>query len=117
MPKLNAHPNLMPIRMLDQFPLKHSKQTLLGRTKHISCFQSPDLVKFGENLKVFWIFDINLFQRACALKPDSMASLCVECWRSAKRLLSQRLIRVKLDTTLKEVFDSHVKPRLADHGS
>ena len=29
MPKLNVYPNLMPIQMLDQFSLKHSKQTLL----------------------------------------------------------------------------------------
>ena len=29
MPKLNVHPNLMPIQMLDWFLLKHSKQTLL----------------------------------------------------------------------------------------
>ena len=41
----------------------------------------------------------------------------VVCWRSAKRLLSQRLIRVEFDATLEDVFDSHVKPRLADHGS
>ena len=51
------------------------------------------------------------------MKPDSMASLCVECWRSAKRLLSQRLIRVEFHATQEDVFDSHVKPRLADRGS
>ena len=38
--------------------------------------------------------------------------LCVQCWRGAKCLLQQRIVRVSHETTLKELFCEEVQPRL-----
>ena len=40
--------------------------------------------------------------------------LCVQCWRGAKCLLQQRIVRVSHETTLKELFCEEVQPRLPE---
>ena len=43
-----------------------------------------------------------------------MAPLCVECYHSSKCVLPQRLVSADLNSTLTEVFATHVKPRLSE---
>eukprot|EP00117_Sycon_ciliatum_P037667 scpid20458/ scgid28125/ len=43
-----------------------------------------------------------------------MAPLCVECHRSSKCLVQQRLVSAAADSSLLEVFRQHVQPRLEE---